>query len=70
MPNKDLRSFLQNAYAQHEVAEVDKEINPKFQLTAVLERLEKENRYPAVLFNMSLDHQCQYLVTFLRVGSD
>ncbi len=50
MPNKDLRSFLQNAYAQHEVAEVDKEINPKFQLTAVLERLEKENRYPAVLF--------------------
>lgn len=50
MENKDLRSFMETMYAYHEVAEVERELNPKFELTAVLEKLESENKYPAVLF--------------------
>jgi 2,5-furandicarboxylate decarboxylase 1 len=50
MANKDLRSFLEIAYKNHEVVEVEKELDPKFQATAVIEKLEKENKYPAVLF--------------------
>jgi 2,5-furandicarboxylate decarboxylase 1 len=50
MANKDLRSFLKISYEKAEVAEVEKELSPKFQASAVLAKLEQENKYPAVMF--------------------
>lgn len=50
MSNKDLRSFLKEAEAQGELAHIKEHLDPKFQASAVLAKLEQEERYPACLF--------------------
>jgi 2,5-furandicarboxylate decarboxylase 1 len=52
MEQRDLRGYLE-ALAEHgseELNYVDRKVDPKFELAAVLAKLEFENRYPAVLF--------------------
>lgn len=50
---KDLRSFL--ALLEKEMPEdlitIDREINPRFEITAIQQHLENENRFPALVFN-------------------
>jgi 2,5-furandicarboxylate decarboxylase 1 len=49
---KDLRmylAFLEENYPDH-VSRVKREINPEFEATAVLAKLEKEKRFPVVIF--------------------
>ena len=50
---KDLRSFLAELESTlpEEVCYVDREVDPEFELPAVLRKLQDENRYPAVFFN-------------------
>lgn len=57
MANTDLRSFLELAKQHGEVLEVNKKLDPKFEASAVLMRLEEEDRYPAVMFNNVGDGQ-------------
>ncbi|MBI2351309.1 MAG: UbiD family decarboxylase, partial [Deltaproteobacteria bacterium] len=49
---KDLRTFL--AYLEEHMPEsllyVDREIDPRFEASGVLSKLEREGRYPAVVF--------------------
>lgn len=50
---KDLRHFLAELEKRlpEEYAEVDREVDPRFELPGVLRKLQEENRYPAVRFN-------------------
>ena len=50
---KDLRHFLAEIERKlpDEIAHVDRQVNPKHQLSAVLRKLQDEDRYPAVIFN-------------------
>ena len=50
---KDLRHFLAEIEQKlpDEIAYVDRQINPKHQLSGVLRKLQDEDRYPAVMFN-------------------
>ncbi len=50
MPNRDLRTFLEQAAAAGELVEVKKNVDPVFGATGVLMKLEQEQRYPAVIF--------------------
>ncbi|MGH8248015.1 MAG: UbiD family decarboxylase [Gammaproteobacteria bacterium] len=49
---KDLRHFLAELEKKlpEEFVHVEREVDPKFELCAVLRKLQDENRYPAVLF--------------------
>jgi 2,5-furandicarboxylate decarboxylase 1 len=53
MTQKDLRSYLElvKKEAPEEIRFVDKTVNPRFELTAVIAKLESLNRYPALVFN-------------------
>lgn len=53
MKEKDLRSYLEKLEkdAPDEIQFVNKTVNSKFELSAVLAKLETQDRYPAVLFN-------------------
>ena len=51
MANKDLRSFLEVAEKHGELLTVNKHLDPAFGPTAVLAKLEEQERYPAVMFN-------------------
>ena len=51
MANKDLGQFLEEAKEAGELLEASKEVDLYFGLSAVLEKLEKEKRFPSVLFN-------------------
>lgn len=53
MEEKDLRGFLEKLKREgpEDIIFVNRKVNPRFELSAVLKRLEMENRYPAVLFN-------------------
>lgn len=53
MKEKDLRSYLEKLekYASDEIKFVNRTVNSKFELSAVLAKLESQNRYPAVIFN-------------------
>ncbi|MEM2703736.1 MAG: UbiD family decarboxylase [Candidatus Bathyarchaeia archaeon] len=50
---KDLRTFINKleSEAPEEIIKVDKEVDPKFEITAILQHLEDKNCFPAVLFN-------------------
>lgn len=50
---KDLRTFLKQVEDRYpgEYETVSREVDPEFELTGVLRRLQQDNRYPAVLFN-------------------
>jgi 2,5-furandicarboxylate decarboxylase 1 len=49
---KDLRSYLQNLrrVAPEELVAVKRQVDPRFELAAILAKLEKESKYPAVIF--------------------
>jgi len=49
---KDLRSFLQEleAEAPDQVVRITREVDPHFEVTGILARLEKERRFPVVIF--------------------
>lgn len=49
---KDLRSFIDllEAEAPQEIVRVKKEVDPKLELCGVLQRLEEQGRFPAVIF--------------------
>lgn len=53
MEEKDLRGFLDKLKRQwpEEIRFVNRKVSPKFELPAILKRLEMKNQYPAVLFN-------------------
>ncbi len=51
MAKNDLRSFLELAKKNGELLEVNKQLSPIFEPCAVLAKLAKEDRYPAVMFN-------------------
>jgi 2,5-furandicarboxylate decarboxylase 1 len=48
----DLRGFIEFLEAEHpeHVIRITKEVDPKFGVTGILERLEKDNRFPLVIF--------------------
>ena len=50
---KDLRYFLKEMQKKmpEELAEVDRAVDPKFELSGVLRKLQDEDQYPAVRFN-------------------
>ena len=50
MANPNLRTFLAEAEAAGEVVRIKKHLDPKFQVSAVLAKLEAEEKYPACLF--------------------
>ena len=49
---RDLRSFLQFLEQNHpdQIYYVDREVDPKFEVTALLAKLERQGRYPVVIF--------------------
>ncbi|MFQ5912443.1 MAG: UbiD family decarboxylase [Nitrospinota bacterium] len=49
---KDLRSFIEEVAEKRpdDIARVKREVDPKHELTAVVEKLEKANQFPAVFF--------------------
>ena len=49
---KDLRTFIDEVAEKRpdEIVRVEREVDPKFELTAVVEKLEREGAYPAVYF--------------------
>ena len=49
---KDLRTFIDQLAEKRpdDIVRVDKEVDPKHELTAVVEKLERADRYPAVYF--------------------
>ena len=49
----DLRGFIAFLEAEHpdHVIHISKEVDPKFGVTGILERLEKDNRFPLVIFD-------------------
>jgi 2,5-furandicarboxylate decarboxylase 1 len=53
MTQKDLRGYLELLKKQgpEEIRFVDKTVDPRFELTAVIAKLESLNRYPALVFN-------------------
>jgi len=53
MNKKDLRDYLEllKKEAPEEIEFVKRNVNPRFELSAVLAKLESQNRYPAVLFH-------------------
>lgn len=50
---KDLRTFIDQIIKEYpdEIVMVDREVDPVFELTGVVEKLENEKKYPGVLFN-------------------
>ena len=52
----DLRSALATLAQAGLLAVVEKEVDPSWELTAVLDRLEQAGRLPAVLFNAVQGH--------------
>ena len=50
MPKINLRSFIEEASKLGEIKQVKKPLNPRFEVSAVLEKLERANHYPALLF--------------------
>lgn len=50
MANPDLRTFLAQAEAAGELMRIQKPLDPKFQVSAVLAKLEQQERYPACRF--------------------
>ena len=48
----DLRGFIEYLEAEHpdHVIRISKEVDPEFGVTGILERLEKDNRFPLVIF--------------------
>jgi 2,5-furandicarboxylate decarboxylase 1 len=59
MKNGDLRSYLEELEenAPDEIKFVNTSVNTKFELPAVLAKLESENRHPAVVFNYVNDYK-------------
>jgi len=53
MKERDLRSYLEELRknAPEEIVSVNRKADCKFELPAVLAKLEAQGRYPAVLFN-------------------
>ena len=53
MEQRDLRTYLESVKkdAPDEIKFVNKTVDPKFELSAILAKLESLNRYPAVVFN-------------------
>ncbi|MHB1869193.1 MAG: UbiD family decarboxylase, partial [Nitrososphaerales archaeon] len=49
---KDIRSFLDLLRERYsnELAVVEREVDPKFEMTGLVARLEKDGLFPAVLF--------------------
>jgi 2,5-furandicarboxylate decarboxylase 1 len=49
---RDLRSFLRYLEENHpdQICYVDREVDPKFEVTALLAQLERQGRYPVVIF--------------------
>ncbi len=49
---KDLRSFIRQlqAEAPEELVVIEREVDPRFEASAILQHLENEDRFPAVLF--------------------
>ena len=49
---KDLRTYLDQlaAAAPEDIYVVDREVDPRFELTGVVAKLEEEQRFPAVFF--------------------
>ncbi|MFQ5691417.1 MAG: UbiD family decarboxylase [Nitrospinota bacterium] len=49
---KDLRGFIEYLEERHpeEVVRIRKEVDPRFGVTGILDRLEKDNRFPLVIF--------------------
>ena len=49
---KDLRTFLQEleAEAPDQVVRVTREVDPRFEVTGILAKLEKEQKFPVVIF--------------------
>lgn len=54
---KDLRSFIQEweGRSPGDLIRIKEEVSPKFQVSGVLLKLEKENRYPVVIFEKVLN---------------
>ncbi|MBQ3664200.1 MAG: UbiD family decarboxylase [Clostridia bacterium] len=50
MSNKNLRTFLEEAERAGEVLHIQKQIDPKFEATAILAKLEDAGQYPACMF--------------------
>jgi len=48
--NLNLRSFIEEASRLGEIKQVKKQVSPKFEVSSVIEKLEKLNRYPALIF--------------------
>ena len=50
---KDFRTFLEDMKREmpEDYIEIDKEIDPKFEITAIQQHLESENRFPLLMFN-------------------
>ena len=48
----DLRGFIAYLEAEHpeQVVRVTKEVDPKFGVSGILERLERDNKFPLVIF--------------------
>src|SRR3712207_4003846 len=49
---RDLRGYLQFLEQNHpdQIMYVDREVDPKFEVTALLAKLERQGRYPVVIF--------------------
>lgn len=49
---KDLRSYLQELTQKYpdEVVVVDREVDPKFEASAIVETFEKQEKFPLVFF--------------------
>src|SRR3970282_990541 len=49
---KDLRTYLEELGRKHpgEIVVVDREIDPKFEASAVVEKLERQEKFPLVFF--------------------
>lgn len=58
---KDLRFFLDKMQAEmpEDFIRVSKEVDPKFEITAIQQKLENENKYPLLLFENVKDHYGQ-----------
>ena len=50
MANPDLRTFLEQLESAGELLHIDHPLDPKFQVSAVLAKLEQQERYPACQF--------------------
>jgi 2,5-furandicarboxylate decarboxylase 1 len=48
----DLHGFIEFLDAEHpdQIIRISKEVNPKFEISGIIERLEKDNRFPLIIF--------------------